>query len=51
MTPEEKQELSEIDICNLFINPVIKDAGRDQLKVSLATAQTTQLNLADSLVE
>ena len=51
MTPQEKQELSEIDICDLFITPVIKDAGWDQLKASLATAQATQLNLADSLVE
>ena len=31
MTPEEKQELSEIDICDLFITPSIKDAGWDQL--------------------
>ncbi len=31
MTPEEKQELSEIDICDLFITPAIKDAGWDQL--------------------
>ena len=30
MTPQEKQELSEIDICDLFITPAIKDAGRDQ---------------------
>ena len=28
----EKQELSEIDICDLFITPAIKDAGWDQLK-------------------
>ena len=31
MTPQEKQELSEIDICDLFITPSIKDAGWDQL--------------------
>ena len=27
---KEKQELSEIDICDLFITPAIKDAGWDQ---------------------
>ena len=32
MTPQEKQELSEIDICDLFITPAIKDAGWDQLR-------------------
>ncbi len=32
MTKKEKQELSEIDICDLFITPAIKDAGWDQLK-------------------
>lgn len=31
MTPEQKKELSEIDICDLFITPAIKDAGWDQL--------------------
>jgi len=28
----EKKKLSEIDICNLFITPAIKDAGWDQLR-------------------
>jgi len=71
MTPQEKKELSEIDICDLFITPAIKDAGWDQFRQIrrevtltpdpwpryrsgqhvLATAQATQLNLADSLVE
>ncbi|MBI9062748.1 MAG: hypothetical protein JEZ14_12245 [Marinilabiliaceae bacterium] len=32
MTDEEKKELSEIDICDLFITPAIKAAGWDQLK-------------------
>lgn len=32
MNPKEKKELSEIDICDLFITPAIKDAGWDQLK-------------------
>ena len=32
MTKQEKQELSEIDICDLFITPAIKGAGWDQLK-------------------
>ena len=32
MTKEEKQELSEIDICDLFISPAIKEAGWDQLR-------------------
>jgi type I restriction enzyme R subunit len=31
MTKEEKQQLSEIDICDLFITPAIKGAGWDQL--------------------
>ena len=31
MTPQEKQELSEIDICDIFITPAIKEAGWDQL--------------------
>lgn len=31
MTPKEKQDLSEIDICDLFITPAIKNAGWDQL--------------------
>ena len=31
MTKEEKQKLSEIDICDLFITPAIKGAGWDQL--------------------
>jgi type I restriction enzyme R subunit len=31
MTKEEKQQLSEIDICDLFITPAIKDAGWDPL--------------------
>ncbi len=30
MTKKEKKELSEIDICDLFITPAIKDAGWDQ---------------------
>ena len=30
MDKKEKQELSEIDICDLFITPAIKDAGWDQ---------------------
>lgn len=30
MDPKEKKELSEIDICDLFITPAIKDAGWDQ---------------------
>ena len=32
MDSKEKKELSEIDICDLFITPAIKDAGWDQLK-------------------
>lgn len=32
MTPEEKRELSESDICDLFITPAIKGAGWDQLR-------------------
>ena len=32
MDKKEKQELSEIDICDLFITPTIKNAGWDQLK-------------------
>ena len=32
MTKKEKQELSESDICDLFITPAIKDAGWDQMK-------------------
>lgn len=32
MDPKEKKELSEIDICDLFITPAIKNAGWDQLK-------------------
>ncbi|MFM9872364.1 MAG: EcoAI/FtnUII family type I restriction enzme subunit R [Fimbriimonadaceae bacterium] len=31
MTNEEKKRLSEIDICDLFITPAIKNAGWDQL--------------------
>jgi len=31
MTKQEMQQLSEIDICDLFITPAIKDAGWDQL--------------------
>lgn len=31
MTPKEKKELSESDICDLFITPSIKEAGWDQL--------------------
>ena len=31
MTEKEKKELSESDICDLFITPAIKDAGWDQL--------------------
>ncbi len=31
MDKKEKQQLSEIDICDLFITPAIKDAGWDQL--------------------
>jgi len=31
MTKQEKQQLSEIDICDLFITPAIKSAGWDQL--------------------
>ncbi len=30
MTKQEKQQLSEIDICDLFITPAIKNAGWDQ---------------------
>lgn len=30
MTKQEKQQLSEIDICDLFITPAIKGAGWDQ---------------------
>ncbi len=30
MTKQEKQQLSEIDICDLFITPAIKSAGWDQ---------------------
>lgn len=32
MDKKEKQSLSEIDICDLFITPAIKDAGWDQLR-------------------
>ncbi|MDF7825509.1 DEAD/DEAH box helicase family protein [Pontiellaceae bacterium B12227] len=32
MTKEEKQQLSEIDICDLFITPAIKAAGWDQFR-------------------
>ncbi len=32
MDPKEKKELSEIDICDLFITPAILNAGWDQLK-------------------
>ncbi len=32
MDKKEKQQLSEIDICDLFITPAIKDAGWDQMK-------------------
>lgn len=32
MDSKEKKELSEIDICDLFITPSIIDAGWDQLK-------------------
>tara|TARA_R110000868_G_scaffold91344_1_gene253392 strand:+ start:235 stop:381 length:147 start_codon:yes stop_codon:yes gene_type:complete len=45
MDKKEKQQLSEIDICDLFITPAIKDAGWDQM------TQTIQLNLTDTLVE
>jgi len=31
MDSSEKKELSEIDICDLFITPAIKDSGWDQL--------------------
>lgn len=31
MTKQEKQQLSEIDICDLIITPAIKDAGWNQL--------------------
>ncbi|MCU7944137.1 MAG: DEAD/DEAH box helicase family protein [Candidatus Thiodiazotropha sp. (ex Cardiolucina cf. quadrata)] len=31
MEKKEKQQLSEIDICDLFITPAIKDAGWDQM--------------------
>lgn len=39
LSKKEKQELSEIDICDNFITPAIKDA------------QTTQNQLADAIVE
>lgn len=32
MTEKDKKELSESDICDLFITPAIKNAGWDQLK-------------------
>lgn len=32
MDSKEKKELSEIDICDLFITPAIKNAGWDQMK-------------------
>ncbi|MDA7657902.1 DEAD/DEAH box helicase family protein, partial [Verrucomicrobia bacterium] len=32
MTKEEKQELTESDICDIFITPAIKDAGWDQVR-------------------
>ena len=32
MDPKDKKELSEIDICDLFITPAVKDAGWDQLR-------------------
>lgn len=31
MTKQEKQKLSEVDICDLFITPAIKEAGWNQL--------------------
>lgn len=31
MDSKEKKELSEIDICDLFITPAFKEAGWDQL--------------------
>lgn len=31
MTKQEKQQLSESDICDLFITPAIKNAGWNQL--------------------
>jgi len=31
MNKDEKEQLSEIDICDLFITPAIKTAGWDQL--------------------
>ena len=31
MDSKEKKQLSEIDICDLFITPAIKEAGWDQL--------------------
>ena len=32
MDKNEKKKLSEIDICDLFITPAIKNAGWDQLR-------------------
>lgn len=32
MNPKDKKKLSEIDICDLFITPAIKNAGWDQLR-------------------
>ena len=32
MDSKEKKQLSEIDICDLYITPAIKDAGWDQLQ-------------------
>lgn len=29
---KEKQQLSEIDICDLYITPAIKEAGWDQMQ-------------------
>ena len=46
MDTKEKQELSEIDICDLFITPAIKDAGWKQIR-----REVTQVTLVDNLVE
>ncbi len=32
MNPKDKKDLSEIDICDLFITPAITDAGWDQMR-------------------
>ncbi|MBT3596197.1 MAG: hypothetical protein HN505_09510 [Verrucomicrobia bacterium] len=48
MTPQEKQKLSESDICDLFITPAIKGAGWDQLRQMRREVTLTPYNQAQS---